>query len=71
MVATFAAATGANRNRGGRFEVAETKTIKVEHGYGGLWYVGWLFTVAVAQLPVGKALLALLIWPWYLGVALR
>jgi hypothetical protein len=51
--------------------MADTKTIKVEHGYGGLWYVGWLFTVALAQLPVGKALLGLIIWPWYLGVALR
>jgi hypothetical protein len=51
--------------------MSETKTIKVEHGFGGLWYVGWLFTVAVAQLPLGKALLALAIWPWYLGVALR
>ena len=39
--------------------------------YGGLWYVGWLFTVALAQLPLGKALLGLLIWPWYLGVAFR
>ena len=35
--------------------MADTKTIKVEHGYGGLWYVGWLFTVAIAQLPVGRA----------------
>ena len=51
--------------------MADTKTIKVEHGYGGLWYVGWLFTVSLAQLSFGKALLALLIWPWYLGVALR
>jgi hypothetical protein len=51
--------------------MSETKKVKVEHGYGGLWYVGWLFTVAVAHLPVGKALLALVIWPWYLGVALR
>jgi hypothetical protein len=51
--------------------MSDTKTIKVEHGFGGLWYVGWLFTVAMAQLSLGKALLALAIWPWYLGVALR
>ncbi len=45
--------------------------VRVEHGYGGMWYVGWLFTVAIAQLSFGKAILALLIWPWYLGVTLR
>ena len=39
--------------------MSDTKTIKVEHGFGGLWYVGWLFTVAMAQLSIGKALLAL------------
>ena len=51
--------------------MSDTGTIKVEHGFGGLWYVGWLFTVSLAQLSIGKALLALVIWPWYLGVALR
>lgn len=51
--------------------MSDTKTIKVEHGYGGMWYIGWLFTVALAQLPFGKAILALLIWPWYLGIAIR
>ena len=40
--------------------------------FGGAgWFAFWLFTVAFAQLSIGKALLALLIWPWYLGVALR
>jgi hypothetical protein len=36
--------------------------------FGGAgWYVGWLF--AFAHLSIGKALLALLIWPYYLGAA--
>jgi len=34
---------------------------------GPVWYIGWLFTVAFAHLSFGKALLALLIWPYYLG----
>jgi hypothetical protein len=39
--------------------------------FGGAgWYVGWLFTVAFSHLSLGKAVLALLIWPYYLGVAL-
>jgi hypothetical protein len=37
---------------------------------GPIWYIGWLFTVSFAGLSFGKALLALLIWPWYLGQAL-
>lgn len=38
--------------------------------FGGAgWYVGWLFTVAFAHLSIGKVLLAILIWPYYLGAA--
>ncbi len=38
---------------------------------GAGWFVFWLFTVAFAQLGFGKALLAIFIWPYYLGAALR
>jgi hypothetical protein len=38
---------------------------------GVLWFAGWLFTLAYAQLAWWQALLGLLIWPYYLGVALR
>lgn len=37
---------------------------------GAGWFVFWLFTVAFAQLGFGKALLAIFIWPYYLGAAL-
>lgn len=40
-------------------------------GSGTLWVIGWLFTIGFAGLPVGKAILALLLWPYYLGTALR
>lgn len=40
-------------------------------GSGTLWFIGWLFTVGFAGLSVGKALLAIVVWPYYLGVALR
>lgn len=40
--------------------------------FGGMgWFVFWLFTVSFAQLSFGKAVLAILIWPYYLGVVLR
>jgi hypothetical protein len=44
--------------------------IRVEqHSAGGLlWAVGWLFTIGVLQLTFWKGALALLIWPYYLGV---
>lgn len=38
---------------------------------GAGWFVFWLFTVAFAQLSFWKAVLAVFLWPYYLGVALR
>lgn len=38
---------------------------------GGLWFIAWLFTVAFAKLSLWQAVWALLVWPYYLGVALR
>lgn len=35
----------------------------------GLWFAGWLFTIGVADLTFGRGLLALLIWPYYAGLA--
>ncbi len=37
---------------------------------GPIWYIGWLFTIALAKLSFWKAVLALIIWPYYLGSAL-
>ena len=38
---------------------------------GPIWFIGWLFTLAFAQLSFWQAILACVIWPWYLGMALR
>jgi len=38
---------------------------------GPTWIAGWLFTVGYVHLPFAKALLAALVWPYYLGWALR
>jgi hypothetical protein len=38
---------------------------------GSIWFAGWLFTLAFLKLIWWKALLGLIIWPYYLGVALR
>jgi hypothetical protein len=38
---------------------------------GGIWFIGWLFTLAFAKLLWWQAILGLVIWPYYLGSALR
>ncbi len=37
---------------------------------GPVWYIGWLFTLAFAKLTFWKAVLALVLWPYYLGYTL-
>lgn len=49
----------------------ETTRVKVDTGASTFWVIGWLFTIAFAQLGLGKAILAVLLWPYYLGVVLR
>jgi hypothetical protein len=38
---------------------------------GPIWFIGWLFTVGFVGLSFWKAVLALIVWPYLLGVALR
>ena len=38
---------------------------------GPIWFIGWLFTIGFVGLSFWKAVLALIIWPYLLGVALR
>jgi hypothetical protein len=40
-------------------------------GWGGgfIWFAGWLFTIAYAHLVWWKIILALVVWPYYLGLA--
>lgn len=49
-----------------------TERIKVSQqgGNGMLWLVGWLFTIGFSGLTFGQGVLALLVWPYYLGVRL-
>ena len=38
---------------------------------GTLWFGGWLFTIAFAKLSWWKAVLGLVIWPYFMGLMLR
>jgi len=44
--------------------------IKIEqHGFAGiLWVWSWLFTIGFLHLTFWKGVLAILLWPYYLGV---
>jgi len=44
--------------------------IRVEqHGSVGLlWFGGWLFTIGYVHLTFWKGVLALVLWPYYLGL---
>ncbi len=47
------------------------QNIKVESHVlsGGVWLGAWLFTIGFLHLAFWQGVLALLIWPYYLGVA--
>jgi hypothetical protein len=53
----------------------ETRRIRVSGDAGAvagpIWLIGWLFTVGYCGLTVSKSVLALIIWPYLLGAALR
>jgi hypothetical protein len=34
---------------------------------GPIWFIGWLFTIGYGKLTFGQGLLALVLWPFYLG----
>jgi hypothetical protein len=37
---------------------------------GPLWAIGWLFTIGYVHLTFWKGVLAVVIWPYFLGAAL-
>lgn len=41
------------------------------HIGGMLWFGGWLFTIGFAELVWWKALLGLVLWPYFLGATVR
>jgi hypothetical protein len=38
---------------------------------GPLWIIGWLFTIGFLRLAFWKGVLALIVWPYYLGIFFR
>ncbi len=48
----------------------KSKDIKIEQhgGLGVFWCIGWLFSIGFLKLGFWKGLLALIVWPYFLGV---
>lgn len=46
--------------------------IKIENHLlgGGVWFGAWLFTIGYLHLSFWQGVLAIIIWPYYLGVHL-
>ena len=51
--------------------MATDSQVRVDTGFGIIWFIGWLFTIGFAKLAFWPGVLALVIWPYYLGVAVR
>jgi hypothetical protein len=51
--------------------MSESKGCRVVHAEGTIWLIGWLFTIGYLHLPFWRGVLALIIWPYFLGVQLR
>ena len=46
-----------------------SKTVKLEHHgpLGITWFMGWLFSIGFLKMGFGKGVLAIFIWPFFLG----
>jgi hypothetical protein len=52
--------------------VVKWKRIRIEqHSFtGGVWVAAWLFTIGFLQLTFWKGVLAIVLWPYYIGAML-
>ncbi len=42
--------------------------VKIENsGFGIIWVIGWMFSIGFLKLTFWKAVLAIVIWPYYIG----
>ena len=48
--------------------MADKIRIEQHSGSGLLWGAGWLFTIGFLKLTFWKGVLALIVWPYYLGM---
>jgi uncharacterized membrane protein len=49
----------------------ERLKIEQHSAMGFIWIAGWLFSIGFLHLSFWKGVLAIAIWPYYLGVMLK
>lgn len=47
--------------------MGEKRHIHHHSSLGGLWAIGWLFTIGYLKLGFWRGVLALIVWPYFLG----
>lgn len=50
--------------------MARSRSTNVEIFGGSFWFVGWLFTIGYTGLSFWQGVLAIVIWPYYVGIHL-
>jgi hypothetical protein len=50
------------------FHMESIKVVEQHSFMGTLWFGGWLFTIGFLQLTFWKAVFAIVLWPYYVGV---
>jgi hypothetical protein len=45
------------------------QTVRLEGVMGTVWLAAWLFTIGFLHLTFWKGVLAVVLWPYYLGLA--
>lgn len=48
--------------------IQEGQVITQNSDLSVLWTIGWIFTIGYLKLSFWKGVLAIIIWPYYLGV---
>jgi hypothetical protein len=51
--------------------MGKTKMCGNGESMGILWFIGWLFTIGFLKLAFWKGVLALILWPYYIGAAIH
>lgn len=45
--------------------------VKVESGFGIIWVIGWLFSIGFLNLGFWNGVLAIIVWPYFIGAHLH
>ncbi len=64
-------AQGADSDQVGTRRCGRASSGSASSAAGLLWFGGWLFTLGFAKLVWWKAVLAVVLWPYFLGATIR